>query len=102
MEATGFQLGQPSSGHLHKAGSNLPRNRYLVQPAGEDGWRFMGKCLSGNEVVGVAAATPCFGSARTAIADSVIAAWRAAPPPAWGNGVAPTAGTSRARKADSI
>ena len=42
------------------------------------------------------------GSVATATADSVIAATAAAPKPVVGSGVAPTTGTSEARKEDSI
>jgi len=45
---------------------------------------------------------PCSSSARTATAGTAIAASGAVPPPGSGKGVAPTAGTNKAWKADSI
>jgi hypothetical protein len=82
----------------HKAGFNLPRNRCPVQPAGEDGWRFTAKCRSARGFARAAVAMRCSGFVPIAIADTAIAARRAAPRRGSSSAVAPTAGTSRAWK----
>ena len=62
----------------------------------------MEKWFSGSEFVAARDARRCSGFARTAIADSAIAARLAAPKPGAGNAARPTAATSGVSKAGSI
>jgi len=62
----------------------------------------MAKRFYGNGFASVQAATRFFSSARTVIADTATAATNAASKPAASSGAAPTAGTSRAPKGNSI
>ncbi len=62
----------------------------------------MEKCFSGREFVAAGDARRCSGFARTAIADSAIAARPAAPKLGAGNAARPIAATSGVWRADSI
>jgi hypothetical protein len=62
----------------------------------------MAKQFFDNGFVWVETATPCSSSARIVIADTAIAVSLAASPPGADSDAALTAGTSRARKEDSI
>jgi len=71
----------------------------LSSAACEDAWRrITAKQFSGSEFVWAKSVTRFSSSARTVIADTVIAALGAASKPASVSGDVPTGGTSRARR----
>jgi hypothetical protein len=103
VRAAGFWLGNL---HERKQPSKLvlPSHEPLLlsKLACPGGWRFMEKWFSGRAFVAARDARRCSGFARTAIADSAIAAWLAAGKRGAGNIVLPTGATSRVLRAGSI
>ena len=100
LERQGSEFGNPLTGETKLSWFQpATKSVSLSSPACDDAWRqFMAKRYSGNEFASVAGVTQCSSSARTAIADSAIAAPRAVSMPEPANDGAPTAVTKRAPK----
>ena len=103
MEAAGFWLGNLHA-KAYQSKLVLPWHEPLLlsKAASVGGWRFMEKWFSGREFVAARDARRCSGFARTAIADSAIAARLAAPKLGAASAARPTAATSGVSRADSI